>query len=64
MKSIVKIYKAEHDKHNLIFARALVVGGTQGNGNGAAYVLANRGASVIIAGRNKELGEKVVSELN
>jgi NAD(P)-dependent dehydrogenase (short-subunit alcohol dehydrogenase family) len=64
MTSVIEIHKVSNDKYSLNGKRALVVGGTQGIGHGVAYVLAKRGASVVIAGRNEKLGEQVVSELN
>lgn len=44
--------------------RALVVGGTRGIGRGISLNLARCGASVVIVGRSKDMGEAVVEEMN
>lgn len=43
---------------------ALVTGGTSGIGKATAKLLADNGAAVIIAGRNKERGKETESELS
>ena len=42
---------------------AVVLGGTRGIGRGIALTLADHGAAVIPASRNKENGKKVVGEI-
>jgi len=44
-------------------SKALVVGGTSGIGRGIAELLATKGCSVTIAGRNEAMGAQIVSEL-
>jgi NAD(P)-dependent dehydrogenase (short-subunit alcohol dehydrogenase family) len=44
--------------------RALVVGGTSGIGQGIALALAKRDVEVIVVGRSKQRGEKVVEQLS
>lgn len=42
---------------------AIVVGGTRGIGRAISRVFAHEGAQVLVAGRNKEAGERTVSEI-
>jgi hypothetical protein len=63
LRELTEKHRVANNQHNLVGKKALVVGGNQGIGYGVAYVLAKRGASVIIAGRNKKYGDLVVSEL-
>jgi NAD(P)-dependent dehydrogenase (short-subunit alcohol dehydrogenase family) len=44
-------------------ATAVVTGATSGLGAATALALGRAGASVVVAGRNRERGEKVVSEI-
>lgn len=43
---------------------AIITGGTSGIGEVIAKRFAKEGAKVAIIGRNKERGEKIVSEIN
>jgi NAD(P)-dependent dehydrogenase (short-subunit alcohol dehydrogenase family) len=50
-------------RNDLAGSTALITGGTSGIGHAAARSLAQRGAHVIISGRNSERGEAVVAEI-
>jgi NAD(P)-dependent dehydrogenase (short-subunit alcohol dehydrogenase family) len=50
-------------RNDLAGSTALITGGTSGIGRAAARSLAQRGAHVIISGRNSERGEAVVAEI-
>ncbi|KAL0480505.1 Wwox [Acrasis kona] len=56
-------FAQSNDHHNLSGKSALIVGGTQGIGLGIAKVLARRGASITVAGRNKVSGDKAINQI-
>lgn len=42
---------------------AVITGGTTGFGKGASELLASKGVKVVVSGRRKELGEKLVADI-
>lgn len=58
------IYKEVTAMNSLSNKIALITGGTSGIGAACAVRFAKAGATVIVSGRNKEQGEKIVSEIN
>jgi NAD(P)-dependent dehydrogenase (short-subunit alcohol dehydrogenase family) len=53
-----------HSEAHLAGRRALVTGSTSGIGRSIASALAREGATVVVCGRNKDAGDKVVAEIH